>query len=82
MRWLYQHFPRQKKRYDLNDLIDGLKATTYIDYSDFISRYVDGKNRVPVSDHLPLSDAVWASEFRNKKQQQYRHLNDSLPAPP
>ena len=50
MRWMYEHFPRHQKLYTFSDIINGLKTVTNSDYTDFLSRYVDGVERIPVSE--------------------------------
>jgi predicted metalloprotease with PDZ domain len=78
MRWLYGNFHRNKKLYSMNDLIQGLVDVTGVDYSHFFNAYIDGKMTIPVSDNLPLSDAIWAFEFEKQNCQNYRYVYETL----
>lgn len=78
MVWMYENHPRHQGLYTLNDIASGLQATTGIDYADFFARYVDGSETIPVSDHLPLADALWAYEFKTHNRPAYRHLYETL----
>lgn len=78
MLWMYNNFPRKSKLYSVNDIVKGLKLTTNINYNDFFDRYINGKERIPVSDYLPIGDALWALEFKMHRRKEYKLLYETL----
>lgn len=78
MRWMYVNFPRHEKLYGLDDILVGLRQNTGIDYSPFIERYVEGHEVLPISEYLPLGDALWALTFNKKTKTNYKALFDTL----
>lgn len=78
MALLYKNFPRDQKLYKYDDIISSLKQSTGIDYTEFLSRYVNGKNTIPIADFLPLSDALWAYMLGAPDQNKYRLLYQTL----
>jgi hypothetical protein len=58
LRWLYTNRNADALRYGVDDLVTGLKASTGIDYSGFMTRYVEGREALPLRDYLDLGDAA------------------------
>jgi hypothetical protein len=65
MRWLYRNRDARSRRYALEDLIRGLTAASALDYSAFMTRFVDGKDVLPLREYL---------DFGNAALGEYRHL--------
>jgi predicted metalloprotease with PDZ domain len=78
MRWLYKNYQRNEKLYAMDDLLDGLLEVTGINYDSFFKAYIDGKMTIPVSDLLPLSDAVWAFKFKKQSRKNFRYIYQTL----
>ncbi|MBD1584390.1 hypothetical protein HC733_19345 [Pseudoalteromonas sp. S16_S37] len=78
MQWLYSNFPRDKRRYTQKDIIEGIRLTTGLNYTQFIDSYVDGHAILPVSEYLPISDALWALTFNKSNKNDFRVLYDTL----
>jgi hypothetical protein len=64
MRWLYAKRDAGRRRYGLDDLVEGLETATGRDYRAFMSRYVDGTEVLPVREYLDLGDAALATYRR------------------
>jgi len=78
MRWIYSNYHRDDALYDLEDIKKGLKEITNFDYTDFINSYVSGTTIIPISDYLPLSDALWALEFNKHNRNEYHKIFKTL----
>ena len=78
MRWMYLHFPRDKSLYQAKDILVGLASIVDYDYTPFYDKYINGKKTIPVSNYLPLSDALWAFEVKKHDQIKYRSLYNTL----
>jgi predicted metalloprotease with PDZ domain len=78
MRWMYSNYHRNEVLYNLQDINKGLKEITHFNYSDFLNTYVNGKSVIPVSDYLPLSDALWALEFNKSNRKEYGSVYRTL----
>jgi len=78
MRWMYTNFPREKSLYNIGDIIAGLNQLTKFDYHDFFELYVDGTEPLPLTKHLPISDALWAFEFKKRERAKFNRLYRTL----
>ncbi|NOU53049.1 hypothetical protein HG263_21335 [Pseudoalteromonas sp. JBTF-M23] len=78
MPWLYSNFHRDKRRYTLQDINQGIRLNTELDYSKFLDSYVDGNAVLPISEYLPISDALWALTLHKKNKREFTELYETL----
>jgi predicted metalloprotease with PDZ domain len=79
MRWLYANRDAARRRYGLEDLVEGLKATTGIGYGKFLSRYVDGTEALPFREYVNLGDAALTT-YRRAALQDLAERGQAAPA--
>jgi hypothetical protein len=78
MRWLYENFQRTERLYDMDDIAEGIKITTGLDYTNFFSKYVNGSEVIPVSDYFDLGKALWDFKFNLKNKSKHSYLYETL----
>ncbi len=78
MRWLYENFLRTERLYDMDDIVEGIRITTGLDYTNFFSKYVNGSEVIPVADYFDLGKALWSLQFNTKDKSKYSYLYETL----
>lgn len=78
MRWLYINFKRHEKLYTLENIVQGLNGVTGMDFTDFMSKYVEGKKVMPVNEYFDLGKAIWDLKYNTKKINRHEYLYKSL----
>jgi predicted metalloprotease with PDZ domain len=78
MAYMYRHYPRDKKLYGIDDISKSVKKITGVDFSEFLNKYVDGVQTIPISNYLHLSDALWSYKFNTPNKSEYKYLYQTL----
>ena len=78
MRWMHKNFPRNEHLYQLEDIAAGLKAVSGYDYTEFLRRYVDGKETIPVAQFFNVRDAIWSYKFNHNAKPDHRFFYQTL----
>lgn len=78
MRWMYQNFQRHEKLYTTEDVKKGLVAATGVDLSNFIVRYVEGRETIAIARSVDLGAAHWAQAFGSELSFRQEILQQSL----
>jgi predicted metalloprotease with PDZ domain len=78
MSFMYKNFPRNEKHYGLEDISLSLKEITGVDFSDFLNKYVDGVQTIPISEHLQISDVLWQYKYNKHNKSEYKYLYQTL----
>lgn len=78
MKWLYKNFKKTERLYNMDDLIEGLKVTTGLDYQSFFLNYINGTKTIPVSDYFDIGKASWDLKFNTKTKPKHSYLYKSL----
>jgi predicted metalloprotease with PDZ domain len=78
MAFLYENYPRDKNLYGIDDISLSLKKVTGLNFSNFLSKYVDGVQTIPISKYLHLSDALWSYKFNEHNKSKYKYLYQTL----
>lgn len=71
MKWLYENFLRTERLYNTNDIIEGIKVTTGIDYTTFFNDYIFNSKAIPVSEYYDPGKALW--DFKWNKEERINH---------
>ena len=72
MEWLYANFLRTEKLYDTNDIINGIKISTGLDYTDFFNKYIYNSEGIPTSRHFEPGKALW--DFKWNEEARLNHM--------
>lgn len=78
MAYMYKHYPRDKKLYEIDDISKAIDVTTGVDFSDFLDKYVVGVRAIPISNYVHLSDALWSYKFNTRNKSKYKYLYQTL----
>lgn len=78
MNWLYANFFRTEKLYDTNDIINGIKITTGLDYTEFFNSYVYNSNVIPVREYFDLGKALWDYKWNEEAKPSHKYLFKTL----
>jgi len=78
MAYMYKNYHRDKKLYDFDDLLLSIEKTTDVNFTDFLNKYVNGTQAIPISKYLHLSDALWSHKFNKNNKSQYKYIYQTL----
>ena len=78
MVYMYKNYPRDRKLYNIEDILNSVKKTTDFDFSRFLNKYVTGTQKIPISDYFHLSDAIWSYKFNTPNKLKYKYLYQTL----
>ena len=78
MEWLYENFNRTEKLYDVNDIIEGIKITAGLDYTDFFDKYINGLEVIPVSNYFDIGKSLIDFKWNKKDIKRHYYLYQTL----
>lgn len=78
MVWLYKNFHRTEKLYDVNDIIEGIKITTGIDYTSFFNKYINGQEVIPVSNYFDIGKSLLDFKWNKEDIKKHYYLYQTL----
>ncbi|MGI5310796.1 hypothetical protein [Rheinheimera sp. WS51] len=78
MAYMYKNYPRNRKLYNIEDISNSIKKTTDVGFSEFLNKYVNGTQTIPISNYLHLSDAIWSYKFNTPNKLKYKYLYQTL----
>jgi len=78
MKWLYANFLRTEKLYDTNDIINGIKITTGLDYTEFFKKYIYVSEVIPVSKYFDSGKALWDLKWNKNEMPKHEYYYKTL----
>lgn len=78
MKWLYANFLRSEKLYDTNDIIQGIKITTGLDYTEFFNKYIYDTEVIPVATYFDPGKALWDYKWNDEKKAAHKFYYQAL----
>ena len=78
MKWLYAKFLRTDKLYNTDDIINGLKITTGLDYTKFYNKYIYDTEVIPVSKYFDPGKALWDLKWNKKEMPKHEYYYRAL----
>jgi len=78
MKWLYANFLRTEKLYDTSDIINGIKITTGLDYTEFFNRYIYDTEVIPVATYFDPGKALWDFKWSEEGKSNHTYFYKSL----
>jgi hypothetical protein len=78
MRWLYQNFDAQTRRYSLVDLERGLRETSGVDFSEFMGTHVAGTQAIQVGRYVNLGELSLELARNSVRPTNQRVVSDSV----
>ena len=78
MKWLYAKFLRTDKLYNTDDIINGIKITTSLDYTKFYNKYIYDTEVIPVSKYFDPGKALWNLKWNKKEMPKHEYYYRTL----
>ena len=78
MKWLYAKFLHTDKLYNTDDIINGIKITTGLDYTKFYNKYIYDTEVIPVSKYFDGGKALWDLKWNKKEIPKHEYYYKTL----
>lgn len=62
----------------MDDIVEGIKVTTGLDYTTFFARYIHGNEVIPVSDYFDIGKALWDYTWNTENKRNHQYLYKTL----